>query len=282
VPRRSLDSLRVFSGAMSRFADAPNRYWHCNIATENDRFSNKLHDMTKQELLERVVHPWRDRRPLNIAGTVIRDHDKIKHVQIVQTSKRSSHYIQAAKARSDFGFAFADFRAGKDYTHELLDSVLASKGPSRDIALLIQLCSRLSNSAKSLAKRRDKKRPFKIADEYDAQDLLQAIIRAYFKYTVSEQPIKKLANTKSTRADFVIEALGAIIELKYVHGPNEQARILDDFAHDLPYYEQWEHLKVLIYVIYNSNSLNDLDALDQLSGPRSHGDKQYEVHIVRA
>ena len=140
----------------------------------------------------------------------------------------------------------------------------------------------MPHAAKPLARRRKGKGPFEIVDEYDAQDLLHSIIRAYFKYAVSEEPIKKLANAKSTRADFAIEALGAIVELKYVRDPNDQARIVDELAQDLLYYEQWQHLKTFIYVVYNASDLSDPEALDQLSGVRGQDDKQYEVYIVRA
>jgi hypothetical protein len=267
---------------MSRFDDAPDQYWHCYVGSKDASWLQKARDMTKQELLDKVVQPWRERRPFIVGGTVFRDHDQIAHVKIVQTSKPSTHYLNDARARGKIDFEFADFREGEDFTDELLASALAAKAPSTDVALLLQLCTRLPNAARPLARRRKGKEPFEISDEYDAQDLLHAIVRAYFKYAVNEEPIKKLANTKSTRADFAIEALGTIIELKYARDPNDQARIVDELAQDLLYYEQWEHLKVFIYVVYNASDLNDPEALDRLSGVRSHGDKQYEIHIVRA
>lgn len=267
---------------MSRFDDAPDLYWHCYVGRKTDSFLHKVRDMTKQQLLDKIVTPWRDRRPLIVSGTVFRDHDKIDHVKIVQTSKPSATYVDTARSRGELGFDWADFREGEDFTHELLDTVLADRTLSSDVALLLQLCGRLPHAAKPLARRRKGKEIFEITDEYDAQDLLHAIVRAYFKYSVNEEPIKKLANTKSTRADFAIEALGAIVELKYVRDPNDQSRIVDELAQDLLYYEQWEPLQILIYVVYNASDLSDPEALDTLSGMRGRGGKSYEVYIVRA
>ncbi|MBX9721174.1 MAG: hypothetical protein K2X81_07260, partial [Candidatus Obscuribacterales bacterium] len=130
-----------------------------------------------------------------------------------------------------------DYRDGLDKTLKELNSVIdqlelklkhsgaAPKlAPSTEIRLILQLCSRLNHSAKILNRRRAGKQSFEITDEYDVQDLLQAVLRAYFKYSISEEPISKLSGS-SSRADFAIQDLGVIIEAKYVHGPNEQDRI---------------------------------------------------------
>lgn len=270
---------------MNRFDTAPDRYWHCRISRKGDRWAKTSRDMTKQDLLEKIVQPWREQRPFFIGSTLIREHASIESATIVRTSRKSAYYVERAQARHDLAFAMADFREGEDFTHELLTSALSAqslKQPSTDVSLLLQLCARLPLAAKPLAKRRKGKGSLKITDEYDAQDLLQAIVRAYFQHTISEEPIRKLANTKSTRADLAIEALGTIIELKYVRDPNDQARIVDELALDLLYYEQWEHLKTFIYLIYNASNLSDPEALDGLSGVRMRGDRRYDVHIVRA
>jgi len=239
-------------------------------------------DMEKSELETKVLRPWRERRPLIIGGTVFRDHDQITKIEIVHTRRPSQDYIDDAKARRDMGFPYAHFEQGEHFEAELMAPLLASNAPTSDIALLVQLCERLAVAAKPLSRPRKNKTPFEIGNEYDAQDVLHSIIRAYFKYAVSEEVIKKLGGAKSTRADFAIESLGAIVELKYVRDPEDQQRIVDELAEDLLYYEQWAPLRVFIYVVYNSADLRDPDALDLLSGTRSHGGRTYELHVVRA
>ncbi len=157
---------------------------------------------------------------------------------------------------------------------------VAKPSPASEIQLLLQLCKRLPNSAKVLTRRRSNKVAYEIVDEYDVQDLLQAIIRAYFKYSVSEEPIGKLAGS-SSRADFAIEELGVIIEVKYVHGPNEQERIKNQFAEDQQSYSRWQHLQHFIYVVYGADDLKDPESLDELAGARELNGKRFVAYIVR-
>lgn len=149
-----------------------------------------------------------------------------------------------------------------------------------EIKLVLQLCSRLNHSAKVLNRRRANKQPFEIKDEYDVQDLLQAVLRAYFKYSVSEDPISKLAGA-SSRADFAIQELGMIVEAKYVHSPNEQARITRQFAEDCQFYSQSPFLEHFIYLVYGAEDLKEPELLDQLEGPKELNSKRFKAHIVR-
>lgn len=186
-----------------------------------------------------------------------------------------------------------DYRDGLNKTLKELDSVIeqlelklrhsgaAPKlAPSAEIQLILLLCSRLNHSAKILNRRRAGKQPFEITDEYDVQDLLQAILRAYFKYSISEEPISKLSGS-SSRADFAIQDLGVIIEAKYVHGPNEQDRINKQFAEDVQSYSQWPYLEHFFYVVYGADDLKDPELLDQLSGLKEANGRRFRAHIVR-
>lgn len=186
-----------------------------------------------------------------------------------------------------------DYREGLTKTIKELDSLIEQlqlrlqhsgagqkMSPNTEIQLILQLCSRLKHSAKVLARRRSGKQPFEITDEYDVQDLLQAILRAYFKYSISEEPISKLAGS-SSRADFAIQDLGVIIEAKFVHGPNEQDRITKQFAEDVQSYSQWTSLEHFFYVIYGADDLKDPELLDQLSGPKEANGKRFRAYIIR-
>ncbi|HEY4176591.1 MAG TPA: hypothetical protein VGM90_07160 [Kofleriaceae bacterium] len=264
---------------MGRFEDAPETYWHWYVGEEFGWAIPLERDMTKTQLRERLIAPWASRVPFVVNGTVFADHNKIKQVKIVQTTNRSEHYVANATSLMP---SMAVFNDGEDFTSEALGSAMAGKAPSAEVALLLTACSRLAHAAKPLERRRSGKQPLVIDDEYDVQDLLHAILRSYFKYTVAEEPLKKLANAKSTRVDFALEDLGVVVEVKYVHGPNDQQRIVTDFAEDVLFYEQWDPLKVFIYVVYRSSDLQDPEALDKLSSSRKRGDKAYDVFVVRA
>jgi len=60
-----------------------------------------------------------------------------------------------------------------------------------DIELAEKVCSRVGKTARVLSARRRGKEPFVMADEYDVQDLLHSLLRAFFKYPVAENPVPK-------------------------------------------------------------------------------------------
>jgi hypothetical protein len=80
--------------------------------------------------------------------------------------------------------------------------------------MVLTLCQRLPNAARILATRDRARAPFVISDEYDVQDLLHAVLRAYLKYSVHEEPLGKVGGAKSSRADVAIEDIGTIVEVK--------------------------------------------------------------------
>jgi hypothetical protein len=170
-----------------------------------------------------------------------------------------------------------------DLTYELLFSGAQGATPEPDERMVEQLCRRLPQSARILATRSRKgKAPYKITDEYDVQDILHALLRAYLKYSVQEDPLPKVAGAKSSRADISIEELGILIEVKYVHGPEDQKRLFEEYSQDLVLYAQWPHLRTLVYLIYNSADLRDAEAFEKLSSSQEIGGKRFDVKVVLA
>jgi REase_DpnII-MboI len=111
--------------------------------------------------------------------------------------------------------------------------------PVPEVALVKQVCRRLPHAARILGSRsRANKAPFTIEDKYDVQDLLHATLRAYLKYSVQEDPLPKVAGAKAGRADISIEEVGVLIEVKFVHGPQDQKRIFEEHSQDLVLYSQ--------------------------------------------
>jgi len=174
---------------------------------------------------------------------------------------------------------------GTDVTFELLFSGAGAEthSPEPEVALVEQLCRRLPQAARILAIRSRKgKAPYEIKDEYDVQDLLHALLRGYLKYSVQEDPLSKVAGSKSARADISIEELGVLIELKYVHGPEDQKRLFEEYSQDLVLYASWQPLKHMVYLIYNSADLRDAEAFEKLTGDQVIGGKSFGVTIILA
>jgi hypothetical protein len=150
-----------------------------------------------------------------------------------------------------------------------------------DTALVLQICQRIQYSARILSNRTRKgKTPFLIEDEYDVQDLLQAVLKAYLKYSVQEDTLPKVASTKSSRADISIEDLGILIEVKYVRESGDQRRIFEEYSEDLELYSKWPYLKTIIFLIYNASILRDPEAFEKHSGPQERNGKRFNVKIV--
>lgn len=273
--------------------EAPEQYWHCYVALpgrKKDRDRAVVNDLGKQQLKREIIDPWCEGRAFTVGGTIVRDRDSVEEIRIVQTPRPKEDYAREHDSRMRAsGIAdlatdrrFLPFGKGTEFTHDLLFGALQNSAPAPDVATLLRLCARLPDAARALATRRRGKTPFVIADEYDAQDLLHAVVRGYFKHSITEEPMGRVGAGQSSRADLAIEDLGVLIEVKYVRGPNDQNRIVEEFAHDLLLYSKWSPLKTFIYLVVNARDLRDPEALEKLSGAHEVTGKRYQTHVVLA
>ncbi len=271
----------------------PETFWHCYVKSIAGKASTYHieNDLTFDEIKRKVIDPWNSGKPFALSGFIIRSTQDIPEIKIVQTERDKNHYAEMhnAKMRSSgivdmsTNRAMLPFGKGHDYTFELLFENSTNVTPDSQTDLVVLLCSRLKKSAQILGNRTRKgKKSYEITDEYDVQDLLQALLRALLKYSVSEDPIGKVAGTKSARADISIEELGIIIEVKYVRTPSDQRAMFEQYSEDLVLYSKWDKLKTLIYMIYNSDDLSDPESLEKLSGVQSINGKAFESKIILA
>jgi hypothetical protein len=247
--------------------DYPDKYWHLLVALPGPKKEVRQgirNDLTFTELKREVIDPWKAGRHFTVSGVVVADKKLVSEIRIVQTQRpvqiyADEHYasLAAAGILSISDGRLAAFSNGADYTNQLLFATDQVSAPAPSVALLLQICERLPQAARFLASRREGKQPYKIVDEYDVQDLLHAVIRAYFKYSVDEEPLGKVGGARSARADLAIPDLNTLIEVKYVRGPSDQQRIIKEFAEDLLLYTAWAPLETFIYVVYNSADLRD-------------------------
>lgn len=272
-------------------ANPPERYWHCAVKLNGAKNHSVVNDLSFSELQKTIVAPWNSGRPFTVAGTVIRASNTIESIKITHTDQPKSVYADQHNARMRSqgvrdmvtNRSLIPLQKGHDATYDLLFAGASESAPAPDAAMVEQLCKRLPQAARILANRSRKgKVAYEIADEYDVQDLLHLILRAYLKYSVQEDPLPKVAGAKSSRADISIEELGVLIEVKFVHGPEDQRRLFEEYSQDLVLYSQWPHLKTLIYFIYNSADMRDAEAFDKLSSTQEIGGKRFAVRVVRA
>jgi hypothetical protein len=237
----------------------------------------------------RILTPWHQSAPFAVSGKIINKNSKIEEIKVTQTAEPRQLWADRYNARQEVSNVWdmatdrslLPIRHGTDYTHELLLAGKKEDAPDADLALVEHLCSRISSAAHILCNRtRKKKQSYTISDEYDVQDLLHSVLRAYLKYSVQEDPLPKVAGTRSSRPDISIQDLGILIEVKYVRSPDDQKSIFDDFSRDLVLYTSWTPLKTLLYVIYNSDDLSDPEALQRLSGPKEINGMRFDVRII--
>lgn len=269
----------------------PDHYWHCLLEMVGEDHYAVVNDLNYEQLLRQIVEPWRQARPFAVAGKIVRSADQVKTIRITQTSEPQRYFETRHDAEMQAG-GIADLATdrrvlpisgGTDHTFELLFEGAREPEPEADIALVDRLCRRLPQAARILATRQRKDRaPFEIRDEYDVQDLLHGIIRAYLKYSVQEDPLPKVAGTRASRADISIEELGLLIEVKYVHGPEDQKRIFEEFTQDLTLYTSWQYLQHLFCIIYNSADLRDAEALEKLSGVKEINGHRFTATLILA
>lgn len=272
-----------------RVNNRPKNYWHCYI-----RLGGKTpdwsvaNDLTFGELQKQIIEPWHHEKKFTVSGLVIPNRSQVAEVKIVHTrrsQKQSEAERDAENQANNFYDGITDprslpFSDGKDLTHELLFQEMNQEAADVDVSSIVQICKRLRHSAQSLSARKRKKPNFVISDEYDVQDLLHAVLRAYLKQVISEEPFGKVANAASGRADLAIQKLGVLIEVKLARSAADQRRILDDFGKDLNLYAKWPHLKHLICFIYNSHLLADAEAFEELDGTREISGRRFRVKIV--
>ncbi len=269
----------------------PEKYWHCSVKIAGERNPSYVNDLSFSELDKTIVQPWLSGHAFAIAGKVVRTNSAVSEIKVTCTHYPMQHYADQHNAQMREG-GIADFATnrrsiplsvGDDVTNDLLFSGGKCTQYEPDVASVLRLCQRIPFAAKILAVRSRKgKQSYDIDDEYDVQDLLHAVIRAYTKYSVQEDPLPKVAGAKASRADVSIEELGLLIEVKYVRAPDDQKRIFEEYSQDLVLYAQWAHLKTLIYLIYNSGDLREPEAFEKLNGFQEVGGRRFEVKIVLA
>lgn len=269
----------------------PDKYWHCKVQLVGEKKYAVANDMTYAELDRLIVKSWRSGSPFTVEGVIVRGADAVRDIRISHTDQPKEVYAQRHNAEmraSNVADMATDRRMlplsqGSDFTFDLLFSGVAQAAPEPDVAMVERLCRRLPQSARILGTRsRKDKRAFEVEDEYDVQDLLHAVLRAYFKYPVQEDPLPKVAGAKSSRADISIQDLGVLIEVKYARGPQDQRRIFEEHSQDLLLYAQWPHLKTLVLLIYNSSDLRDAEAFEKLSGKQEIAGRRFDVIVALA
>jgi REase_DpnII-MboI len=137
---------------------------------------------------------------------------------------------------------------------QILLEAQARLGFSADTLEALELLERVTRRLPisfAVMRRMVQKRPgMDVADEYDVQRILQAILVTLFEEVESEEPTPKKAGV-SSRLDFLLKRERIAVETKMVGRNLTVAKLHDDLAKDILYFRAHSHAGSLFIFIYD-------------------------------
>jgi len=143
-------------------------------------------------------------------------------------------------------------------------------------ALVATLCRRFHLFAQQLLVRRDGRGTITIADEYDVQYLMRALLMFHFDDVRAEEVTPSVGG-KSGRMDFLLKRERLVIETKMTRKNLRQKEVGDELIIDMKRYHSHPDYRTLVCLVYDPGGFchahaaleNDLSGLDA-AGFRTH------------
>lgn len=121
---------------------------------------------------------------------------------------------------------------------------------------------------------------FCVSNEYDAQDLLFAILRSVFE-DARREDFAPHFGAKAKRIDIVIPSAETLIEVKCVRNAKHARLIDDELKIDIESYHSHSSCRRLIAMVYDPGCfIIDSSPLEQLSGPRTKLGRDFLVQVL--
>jgi hypothetical protein len=134
------------------------------------------------------------------------------------------------------------------------------------ISLVVEVCTRFPLLVRELATRYDKREPIAIADEYDVQDLVRALMRLHFDDVRPEENVPSYAGSR-TRMDFLLKRESVVVETKMTRANLKQRQVVAELIQDKAHYANHPACKTLVCFVYDPDGLldNPTALIDDLS-----------------
>jgi hypothetical protein len=275
--RRKLQESSVAVGT----APAPNAddfYFHVRFYLQRTTSAEVRFDLSRSELEQRILGPYREKRPIVIRGMTIQI-QQLERIQVYKSLKPSTEFgafvVDLAKTLTD------DWYSGHDDIEDVTDELIwtpnidALPQKTDEIELL---CFRFHEVVKQLRERHDGRSTIDVADEYDVQDLLHAVLRIFFDDVRPEEWTPSYAG-KPARMDFLLPEAETVVETKKTRKGLGTKEIGDELIVDIARYRTHPSCKRLICFVYDPESRisNPRGIENDLS--RKHGDLDVKVII---
>lgn len=119
-----------------------------------------------------------------------------------------------------------------------------------EVALVERIGRGMPRMISALAQRSRDRAPFEVADEYDVQDLLAAVLRDLFDDVRPEDPSPSRAGA-STRIDFVLKREQIVVEAKMTRDGLGERKVSDELIEDIERYRAHPDCRTLIAIVYD-------------------------------
>ena len=148
--------------------------------------------------------------------------------------------------------------------------------------LIDDILNSFGNAIKKVTTQRRKDHPdFKVADEYDVQDMLYVVLKSIFPNLRAEDPIPKVG-AKSTKIDLILREENILIEVKMIKEKDRnENEFIEELKIDFESYHECQWLKKLYcYVFDPFAKTNDVNNFYSLSGLRVKNGHEYTVQLI--
>ena len=122
--------------------------------------------------------------------------------------------------------------------------------PERALLAVELICNRFHAIARQLRQRHDSRPTLDVADEYDVQDLLHALLRLYFEDVRPEEWTPSYAG-KSSRMDFLLKADQIVVEVKKTRLGLDAKKLGEELIIDCARYKPYPDCTTLVCFVYD-------------------------------
>lgn len=124
------------------------------------------------------------------------------------------------------------------------------------VEIIERLARRFDLVAQQLKRRHDNRGTLTISDEYDVQDLFQAMLKLFFDDVRPEEYTPSHAG-RSSRIDFLLKQEAIVIEIKKTRGSLRAKGIAEELIIDKETYRHHPNCKTLIAFVYDPDKYID-------------------------
>ena len=143
--------------------------------------------------------------------------------------------------------------------------------------ILITILKNFDKSARQIKRRYNNRESMKIQDEYDVQDLLHSILRAFFDDVRPEEYTPSYAGSNS-RVDFLLKKEKIVIEVKFASQKLKEKEIGNQLIIDIKKYQTHPDCEQLYCLVYDP--AGDIHNPVGLENDLSGRDNKIEVKVL--